>query len=333
MTLAVRSTASEQMDDADLDPATYAAILTDLAQVNRLALAARPTLSFLNRAMGERKRFRLLDVGFGDGDMLRSIARWADRRGLVAELIGIDLNPRSESVARAATLAAQAIDYRTGDYALLAGGGFDFIVSSLVAHHMDEAQLIAFLRFMEAEAARGWLVNDLHRHRLAHMGYPLLARMMGWHRIVREDGTLSIARSFRPAEWGPLLAAAGIDGARRWCGAFHSGCASSACASGRRADRRRRAGRVRRRDHASPADRHPAAADRAGSRRRRIRSAAASSAGARWRRSNELGVDAARAWVPRRSAGCGSPAGGRVREAVLPAAGVGLSRLACSMPR
>ena len=31
--------------------------------------------------------FRLLDVGFGHGDMLRRIACWARSRGLAAELI------------------------------------------------------------------------------------------------------------------------------------------------------------------------------------------------------------------------------------------------------
>ena len=88
------------------------------------------------------------------------------------------------------------------------------IISSLVAHHMTHAQLIAFLRFMEREAARGWLVNDLHRHRFAHRGFPILARLCGWHPIVRHDGTLSIARSYRPGEWPPILAEAGIDRAR-----------------------------------------------------------------------------------------------------------------------
>jgi hypothetical protein len=37
---------------------------------------------------------------------------------------------------------------------------------------------------------------------------------MGWHRIVRLDGTTSIARSYRPGEWPPILAEAGIEGAR-----------------------------------------------------------------------------------------------------------------------
>jgi SAM-dependent methyltransferase len=207
--LAVRSTAAEQMDAADLDPATYAIVLRDLARVNRVTMAARPTLSFLDRVAGNARRLRVLDVGYGQGDMLRRIAAWADRRGIAAELVGIDLNPNSEAAARAATPAERRIDYRTGDYADLAGGGFDVVLSSLVAHHMSDAELFAFLAFMEAEAARGWLVNDLHRHGFAYAAYPLLARLMGWHRIVREDGQLSIARSFRPADWHALLARAG----------------------------------------------------------------------------------------------------------------------------
>ena len=102
------------------------------------------------------------------------------------------------------------IRWVTGDYADLAGELWDCVISSLVAHHMTHAQLVAFLRFMEREARLGWFVNDLHRHRLAHAGFPLLARIMGWHRIVREDGTLSIARAYRPAEWPPILAQAGV---------------------------------------------------------------------------------------------------------------------------
>ena len=207
--LAIRSTEEEQMDAPDLDPAVYARALTDLSDVNRLTLAARPTIAFLRRATRDVRRFRLLDVGFGQGDMLRAIARWADRRGIGCDLVGIDLNPGSAAVARAAATGF-AIDFRTGDYRDLAGEGFDFVISSLVAHHMTHGQLIEFIRFMDREARRGWLVNDLHRHALAHFGFPLLARLMRWHRIVREDGTLSIARSFRPSEWPPLLAEAGI---------------------------------------------------------------------------------------------------------------------------
>ena len=209
-----RSHAEEAMDDPALDPAIYAAVLRDLARVNVVTMAARPTLAFLDSVVSRGDRLKLLDVGYGDGDMLRRIARWATKRGVQAELVGIDLNPRSEAIARADTPGDLPITYRTGDYADLAGEGWDVIVSSLVAHHMTQPQLVAFLRFMEAEAARGWFVNDLHRHRFAHRGYPLLATLMRWHRIVRADGTLSIARSYRPDEWLPILTEARIEDAK-----------------------------------------------------------------------------------------------------------------------
>jgi 2-polyprenyl-3-methyl-5-hydroxy-6-metoxy-1,4-benzoquinol methylase len=209
-----RLQADELMDDPALDAATYHAVLHDLAKVNRTTFAYRPTLDFLARTAGKRKSFRLLDVGFGDGDMLRRIARWAQRRGIAAELTGIDLNTRSVAAAQAASPPGTPIRYLAGDYAELTGQGFDVVISSLVAHHMSHDQLLAFLCFMDREANIGWFVNDLNRHGFAHASFPLLARAMGWHRIVRLDGRTSIARSYRPAEWSPILEEAGVRGAR-----------------------------------------------------------------------------------------------------------------------
>jgi hypothetical protein len=73
---------------------------------------------------------------------------------------------------------------------------------------------LAFLRFMQSETRCGWFINDLHRHTLSWLGYPILAQLMRWHPIVRHDGRLSIARSYRPNEWPPILAAAGISDAQ-----------------------------------------------------------------------------------------------------------------------
>ncbi len=223
--LSIRAREEEQMDAADLSPEVYAQVLRGLARVNVAAMNARPTLAFLDKVIGkgavvDKRPFRLLDVGYGDGDMLRTIWRWAQRRGVACVLVGVDLNPKSEAVALAKHPAGATIAYRTGDYADLAGEEWDYIVSSLVTHHMDDAQRIAFLRFMEATARRGWLVNDLHRHGFAYHGFPLLARLLGVHRIVREDGQLSIARSFRPAEWQAMLENTGLADVARVYRAF-----------------------------------------------------------------------------------------------------------------
>jgi len=207
--LKIRCRDEEQMDSAELDRATYARVLHDLARVNRWTFTAHPLFAFLNRAAKGLGRFRLLDVGFGEGDLLRRVAVWAKRRGIAASLVGIDINPRSAAIARAVTPPDLRIEYLTGDYHTFLGG-FDFIVSSQVTHHMTDLQLHDFLQFMEARTLRGWLISDLRRHAFAYYGFPLLAWLLGVHRIVREDGQLSIARSFRKRDWCEILHAAGM---------------------------------------------------------------------------------------------------------------------------
>ena len=92
------------------------------------------------------------------------------------------------------------------------------MVSSLFTHHLTDSQVVEFLRWMEAGAARGWFVNDLHRHALAYEGFRLLSAAAGWHPMVRHDGAISVARGFRRRDWDVLLRRAGLrDVARvRW---------------------------------------------------------------------------------------------------------------------
>lgn len=198
------------MDAPDIDRVVYGNVLRDLARVNRWTFTAHSVIAFLSHALGDAQSFSLMDVGFGYGDQLRTVAKWAAKLNIAAKLVGVDLNPASAGLASAATPASLEIEYRTGDYAQQPER-FDFIVSSQVAHHMSDDQLVRFVRHMEAKARKGWLICDLHRHAFAYYGFPLLARVMAVHPIVRQDGQLSIARSMRPSEWPEMLAAAGME--------------------------------------------------------------------------------------------------------------------------
>lgn len=209
-----RSSQSEEMDADTTSAADYSRCLRDLAKVNRITLTHRATLSWLTRAvrtLPPSTGVSILDVACGHGDLLRTIRRWADRRGLAVTLEGIDLNPRSAEVAAAATTPEMAISYRTGDvFDYDPSPAPQFIVSSQFTHHLTDVDIVRFLRWLEQHAARGWFIADLQRHVIAYYGFPLLARIAGWHRIVREDGRISIARSFRRSEWQQLLAEAGV---------------------------------------------------------------------------------------------------------------------------
>jgi 2-polyprenyl-3-methyl-5-hydroxy-6-metoxy-1,4-benzoquinol methylase len=211
MVLAQRSTAPERMDTDCADYEDYRRCLRDLSRLNTVTLTRRPTLAWLRRqGMRRGDRFSLLDVAFGYGDMLRTIAAWARSEGLHASLTGADLNPWAARAAREAG-GEEGIDYRTEDaFALSADVPVDFIISAQFTHHLTDAQVIDFIRWMEARATRGWFISDLHRHGFAYYGFPLLARIALWHEFVRTDGQISIARSFRPRDWRALLDAAGI---------------------------------------------------------------------------------------------------------------------------
>ena len=188
--------------------------LRSIAQVNRLTRAYRPTLHWLNHVSNGRSRqsrpMHIVDVGCGFGDMLRRVHGWAQRQRVAVRLTGIDLNADAVRAAREATppgivtyLAGNAYDYVDPD-------GIDVVISSLLTHHLEHAEIVRFLHWMETNARVGWFINDLHRQPVPYHLFRVLSRLMPWHRFVKHDGAVSILRSFREAEWLEMCRAAAI---------------------------------------------------------------------------------------------------------------------------
>jgi 2-polyprenyl-3-methyl-5-hydroxy-6-metoxy-1,4-benzoquinol methylase len=212
---AERSPETEWMDTESVSLDDYRACLKDLATVNVVTMTHGPVLKWLDRAtrhLGANERVTILDVGYGYGDLLRRIHAWGRRRNRAIELIGVDLNPMSEPIARAATPAGVAIDYRTGNvFDFQPERPIDFVICSQTTHHMSNDELIGFVRWMERVAARGWFIADLHRHPIPFHFFRALSWAARWHRFVRHDGPISIARSFRRKDWEQILASAGLE--------------------------------------------------------------------------------------------------------------------------
>jgi len=213
-----RSYQPEWMDTERLAPADLAAVLADLAVVNTATLARPPTIAFMrrmSRGLPPGTRLRVLDVGYGEGDMLRRVHRWGARAGVALDLAGVDLDPSSAVAAQAATPPGCGIRYRTGNVFDQAPDEQDVVLSSLFTHHLTDRQVVDFLAWMERSAARGWFINDLHRHVLAYEGFRVLSAAAGWHPMVRHDGAISVTRSFRRRDWDGLLRRAGLRGVAR----------------------------------------------------------------------------------------------------------------------
>ena len=211
-----RSSLTELMDSDETDFATFRDCLVDLAKVNTLTLAYRPTLRFfadLDRA-GRLPRDRpisVVDCGSGYGDMLRKLDRWAARRGLRFDLVGVDLNPWSARTAAEATKPDRPIRYVTANlFDYRPPAPVDIVISSLFTHHLDDAALVRFVAWMEANSAIGWFINDLHRHPLPYHVFRATARALRFHHFVQHDGPISIMRAFVAADWRRICDSAGL---------------------------------------------------------------------------------------------------------------------------
>ena len=204
----------ELMDDPACGPDEFRRCLVDLEKVNRLTLAYRPTLDFLDRVakrLPAGQPLRILDVGGGYGDMLRRIDGWASHHGIEVEMTSVDLSPWARRAGESVAPTRQPIRWVTADiFEYQPDTPPDVVLSSLFTHHLEDAAVVRYLAWMERTALRGWFVSDLQRHRLPWIVFTLWSRLAGWHRFVRHDGPVSIGRAFVRDDWRDMLAKAGI---------------------------------------------------------------------------------------------------------------------------
>jgi 2-polyprenyl-3-methyl-5-hydroxy-6-metoxy-1,4-benzoquinol methylase len=198
--------------DGDCSYEDFCDCLRSLEQVNRWLLGYRPTLAWLERLpLGLHDPIHIVDVGSGGGDLLRQIAGWARRRGIPVQLTGIDLNPYAARAAAESTSKELGITWVTGDALLYRPENpIDIAVSSLMAHHLEDGEIIALLRWIEATARIGWFINDLERSERACRMFRFAAEVVRWHRFVRHDGPVSFRRAFQKEDWAHLLDGADV---------------------------------------------------------------------------------------------------------------------------
>jgi 2-polyprenyl-3-methyl-5-hydroxy-6-metoxy-1,4-benzoquinol methylase len=209
-----RRSAQPEILDGPVPTADLADILRDLARFNGVMQGHMPVLRWLDRAVKDlpaSQPLTLLDIGCGYGDLLRAIRAWAQKRGRQVRLIGIDLSGQVIDVARSVTPATDEIEYHAADiFAFTPAAPTDFVVTSLVMHHLPDEMIERFLRWMEANAKRGWMIYDLQRSIVPFYFIALAGIVLRLHPVVTYDGRVSVARSLTLREWDARLAAAGI---------------------------------------------------------------------------------------------------------------------------
>jgi 2-polyprenyl-3-methyl-5-hydroxy-6-metoxy-1,4-benzoquinol methylase len=191
----------EFMDAPDCELHRLLRTHQQLASVNRLLGKWRMLYrSRLRPHCQTDRRYRVLDVGCGNGHLLAELAAWANADGIEFECLGIDLDDRAFAV------AAPGIALRKQSVEALAESGerFDFVVCSHVLHHLQTSAVGGFLSAISAITDCVAIVNDIERSRFAYQTFPLIGCWFrgGW---ILPDGLRSIRRSFTIGELRPIL--------------------------------------------------------------------------------------------------------------------------------
>ena len=211
-----RSLELEHLDKGDYTAEEYEGCIVELQRVNRWlgdASALRDSLLAEIEKLNLRS-FSVLDVGAGSGELLQVIADWARKTDRRAQLTGVELNARSaKAIAERATTFPEVTAVRADAFRLpFVDNEFDYAMCSLFTHHFKNADVVRILRELSRVSARGVFVIDLHRHPVAYFFYTTIGRLFLHNRLIREDGALSILRSFTPEELASLAEEAELKG-------------------------------------------------------------------------------------------------------------------------
>jgi len=209
-----RSYELEHLDKGDYTSEEYEGCIVELQLVNQWLGDARALRRTLLREIegSNLQSFSVLDVGAGSGELLRVIGKWAQDGGRSARLCGVEMNARSALAILELSRAIPGISGIRGDafHLPFADGEFDYAICSLFTHHFTDEQAVAILHELDRVARRRIFVIDLHRHPVAYCFYTTVGRLFLHNRLLREDGALSIRRSFKSDELAELGKAAGL---------------------------------------------------------------------------------------------------------------------------
>ena len=217
---------AELLDDPHAEPAAVRAQLADIARLNRLFGGTRAVVDALEpffKSAGTRdaledsltvagggkreRRWTLVDVGTGCGDIPCAAATCARRHGIALSLVGIERIPAAARLARAAGLTAVLAD---GGALPLGPGTVDVVIASQVLHHLPRELAVRWIASFDRVARRAVVLADLRRSRLAMAGVWMASLGLGFRRQTRHDAVLSLRRGYTRREFNAMLTSAGV---------------------------------------------------------------------------------------------------------------------------
>jgi 2-polyprenyl-3-methyl-5-hydroxy-6-metoxy-1,4-benzoquinol methylase len=218
---------SKEKELLDLGPEYYThheylQCLNKLFQVNKLFGFFHSTVKILRHFSNEST---LLDIGCGGGLFILNLSKLFPRM----QMLGVDISTEAIVHAQHSLHTWQRnnphiqVDFQLQEQTQLdmTENKFDIILATLVCHHLEDQELIQFLKHIYLAANKVVIINELHRHRIAYWFYSLFSPLLFRNRLITHDGLISIRRGFTRKEWRLLLQKAGIQHYQlKWCFPF-----------------------------------------------------------------------------------------------------------------
>ncbi|MUH36221.1 methyltransferase domain-containing protein [Zobellia amurskyensis] len=195
-----RSTETELMDDLSLDQTQLKKVLLDIDRANTFLNGNNLTVQSLHSLIYSKNKesYTILDMGCGNGSMLRTIVLWSRKHNFKLKCIGVDLNEKSLDIARQQSLNFPEIEYLKQDILKLQPDELqcDVLLCTLTMHHFTNEQIPQFLTQFSKLSRIGFIINDLQRSAMAYQLFKLFSTIFIRTNIAKQDGLTSIKSGF-----------------------------------------------------------------------------------------------------------------------------------------
>ncbi len=208
-----RSYQPEYLDNLTLTGQALRDNLDEIEVVNRWLGGKKVFLSSLQtvyqryKSQFHQRAISLLDIGCGNGDLLREANLWGQKHQLNIQASGIDANPQTIAYAREKSQDHTQIEYKVQNIftAEFKQRHFDVVTMNLFCHHLLEKDLKIILENLTQQTRLAIIINDLHRHFLPYYTIKLLTRIFPCSYLIKNDAPLSVLKGFHKQELLDLL--------------------------------------------------------------------------------------------------------------------------------
>lgn len=200
-----RTNELEIMDDFSMEGEVLRDALDKIAKINQLLggnqLTLQGVLSLL-KGIPKEKEIVIVDIGCGNGDMLRTLAEFGKKNNYFFKLVGVDANSFTISHAESLSKNYPNISYSCQDifdedFKKLK---YDILLCTLTLHHFKEDEIVLLMKLFYKNASVGIVINDLERSALAYRLFQIFCYIFRLNYMSREDGLVSILRGFKKEE-------------------------------------------------------------------------------------------------------------------------------------